>query len=159
MAARERWVRVVGLGVIFLVLLTLALCDAHAQSRVIIDHPQRFAANVGDIGATLTEIVAAPPSNQYVYVTTIILESSTATAGSFALRAGQGANCATNPVGMFPQPGVSSPTLTYLYPANTAVPLVITLQPPVRAPAGYALCLVGVATNLARGQVMGFIAP
>jgi len=141
-----------------LLLLVLAVTQAGAQSRVIIDHPQRFAANVGDIGATLTEIVAAT-TGQYIYVTTIILSSSTSTAGTFALRAGQGANCATNPVGVFPQPGVSSPTLTYVYPANTAVPLVITLQPPVRAPSGYALCLVGVATNLARGQVHGFIAP
>ena len=141
-----------------LLLLVLAVTQAGAQSRVIIDHPQRFAANVGDIGATLTEIVAAT-TGQYIYVTTIILSSSTSTAGTFALRAGQGSNCATNPVGLFPQPGVSSPTLTYVYPANTAVPLVITLQPPVRAPAGYALCLVGVATNLARGQVHGFIAP
>src|SRR5262245_30003721 len=140
-------------------LLALLLEGASAQSRVILDHPARFAANVGDIGATLTEIQAAPPSNQYIYVTTIILESSTAPAGSFALRAGQGANCATNPVGLFPQPGVSSPTLTYLYPANTSPPLVITLAPPVRAPAGYAMCLVGTATNLARGQVHGFIAP
>src|SRR5262245_58870108 len=156
---RGEWIRTrFVVGVVTLLLMLALHAHLHAQSRVIIDHPQRFAANVGDIGATLTEIVAAT-TGQYIYVTTIILSSSTSTAGTFALRAGQGSNCATNPVGMFPQPGVSSPTLTYVYPANTAVPLVITLQPPVRAPAGYALCLVGVATNLARGQVHGFIAP
>src|SRR5262245_44655133 len=103
MVARAGWM---ALAVSVLVAVLL-VTEVGAQSRVIIDHPSRFAANVGDIGATLTEIVAAPSSNQYIYVTAIILSSSTATAGSFALRAGQGANCATNPVGLFPQPGVS----------------------------------------------------
>jgi hypothetical protein len=140
-------------------ILALAVALAQAQTRMVYDHPGRFAANVADIGATLTELVAAPTGGQAVYVTTIVLASSTATAGAFALRAGTGTNCGTNPVGVFPQPGVSSPTLTYVYPANTAVPFYVLLQPAVRLPAGYALCLIGAATNLARGQVHGFVAP
>jgi len=152
MAARWRWVLAVSL------LLGLVR-PGDAQQRVVIDHPGRFAANVADVGATLTEIVPAPTATQAVYVTTIVLASSTATAGAFALRGGTGVACATNPVGVFPQPGVSGPTLTYVYPANTSVPLIVTLQPAVRLPTGYALCLLGTATNLARGQVHGFVAP
>ena len=143
-----------------LALVLLSAASAPAQfSRVIQDHTGRFTANVGDIGATLTEIQAAPASNVAHHVVTIALGSSTATAGAFALRAGTGTNCGTNPVGVFPQPGVASPTLTMPYPANTVQPYVMTFAPPIRLPLGNALCIIGTATNLARGSVSGFTAP
>jgi hypothetical protein len=135
------------------------LASAEAQTgRTVIDHPNRFAANVADVGATLTEIGAAITGQAY-YVTGIVLVSSTSTGGTFAIRAGTGANCATNPVGVWPQPGVASPTLTYPYPANTAAPYVIQFSVPIKAAVGSAICLVGTATNLARGAVLGFTAP
>jgi hypothetical protein len=137
----------------------LALASsAWAQGRVTLDHPQRFAASVADIGATLTEIQAAV-TGQAIYVTDVILQSSTATAGTFALRSGTGTNCATNPIGVMPQPGVATPTLTLGYPGNASAPLQIALSMPFRLPAGTALCIIGTATNLARGQVHGFKSP
>jgi hypothetical protein len=140
-------------------LLLLVASVASAQTgRTVIDHPNRFAANVADIGATLTEIGAVVSGSSY-YVTGIVLVSSTATGGTFALRAGTGTNCASNVVGVWPQPGVSSPTLTYPYPANTTAPYVIQFSIPIKAPVGSAICLVGTATNLARGAVLGFVAP
>lgn len=146
------------LGLLFLASLVV-VHDAGAQSRVVIDHPGRFNAAVADIGATLTEIVAAPTGGQSVYVTAIVLVSATATGGSFALRSGTGTNCGTGTTGLVPQPGVASPTLTFNYPANTATPLVINFSPPAKAPASAALCVIGVATNVARGQVLGFVGP
>jgi len=145
--------------VLALLLLGPALAHAQGTGRVILDHPQRFAASVGDIGATLTEIQAAPAATVSHYVTEIVLQSSTATAGTFALRQGTGTNCATNPVGVFPQPGVATPSATYSYPATTSLPLVIPFSPPIKLIAGNALCIIGAATNLARGSVMGFSAP
>jgi hypothetical protein len=127
--------------------------------RTILDHPNRFAANVGDIGATLTEIVAAPASGSAHYVTMIVLVSSTSTAGSFALRQGTGTNCGTSTLGVFPQPGVASPTLTNVYPGSASTPLQITFNLPIRLVSGNALCVIGAATNLARGAIIGFTAP
>ena len=153
----EVWVLIAAL---LLTLLVFTAWPAHAQtsSRVIIDHPNRYQANVADIGATMTQIVAAT-SGQRVYVTSLVLVSSTATAGSFALRAGTGSDCATGTTGVLPQPGVRSPTLTLVYPGNASTPLNLQFSPPLVTPQGYALCLVGVATNLARGAVLGFTAP
>ena len=148
------------LGLFLVLALLLLATTAHAQSyqRVIIDHPNRFSANVPDIGATMTQILPAT-AGQSVYVTSLVLVSSTATAGAFALRAGTGTDCATSTTGVIPQPGISSPTLTYVYPGNASSPLNLQFNPPVKAPLGFALCLVGTATNLARGQVNGFTAP
>ena len=141
-----------------LLLLIPAVASAQSFQRVVPDHPNRVAANVADIGATLTEIGAAITGQAY-YVTGIVLTSSTGTGGTFAIRAGTGANCATNPVGVWPQPGVSSPTLTYPYPANTVQPYVIQFPIAIKAPVGSAICLIGTATNLARGAVFAFTAP
>jgi hypothetical protein len=146
------------LALLVVLLLLVATVASAQQGRTVIDHPNRFAANVADVGATLTEIGAAITGQAY-YVTGIVLTSSTATGGTFAIRAGTGVNCASNVTGIWPQPGVSSPTLTYPYPANTTQPYVIQFSIPIRAPSANALCLVGTATNLARGAVLGFTAP
>ena len=146
------------LGLLLALLLFPVLAHAQSFQRVQPDHPQRVALNVADLGATLTEIGAAITGQSY-YVTGIVLTSSTATGGTFAIRAGTGTNCGTNPVGIWPQPGVASPTLTYPYPANTVQPYVIQFPVAIKAPVGNAICLIGTATNLARGAVLGFTAP
>src|SRR5262245_52171814 len=137
----------------------LPVAEAQQSTRMVLDHSGRYTAPVSDIGATLTQIVAAPSGGQSVYITSIVLVSSTATAGAFNLQSGTGTNCATGTLGVFPQWGLGSPTLTIPYPANTVAPLVIFLPQPIKLPASAALCVLGTATNLARGTVVGFVAP
>lgn len=132
---------------------------AHAQTRTVPSHPGMFSAAIPDVGATLTEIKAAPTGGQSIYVTDVMLGSSTSTAGTFALRSGTGTNCGTSTTGVIPQPGVSSPTGLISYPANSANVFVLNMTMSIKLPAGHALCVIGSATNLARGQVNGFIAP
>ena len=118
--------------------------------------PVPWACSLDNIGTTLTQCQAAPGASLKLYVTNIVVASTTATAGLFLIRYGTGANCGTGTTSLFP----SAATVVRLgYPANTLVPTNISLQTPVSAPANNAICIVCVVTNTCTVQLTGYTAP
>lgn len=116
-----------------------------------------WTCSLDDIGATLTKCVLTPApisdTTLSTYVTTVIGESTTATAGLFLLRYGTGTNCGTGTTSVFP----SAATVPRIqYPGNAANPTVIALTTPLKVPPGKDLCLIGSATNTFTGQISGF---
>lgn len=119
------------------------------------DHPERWSAGIDNIGATLTEIKAAPAAGLSLYITGWIAQSTTTTAGQHTLRFGTGTNCGTGTGNLLN----GAATARYTSPANTAAPTVVQLIPPLKVTAANAVCLLGVATNTTSMTLMGFTAP
>lgn len=124
----------------------------------------QFVCSADDIGATLTRLTGciAPDPPFRRYVTDIIAQSTTTTAGQFILRTGTStltggsANCASSTASLFP----SAATAVRLgYPANTAAPTVIRFNTPLIVDKNKDLCVLGVATNTVSIQVIGYVAP
>lgn len=117
-----------------------------------------WSCGLDNIGATLTQCQPAPAAGLRLYVTDVVITSTTATAGQFLIRYGTGANCVTGTTSLLP----SAATVARLpYPANTSVvgPTSISLRTPVAAPAANAVCIICVATNTCTVQMTGYTAP
>lgn len=119
------------------------------------DHPNRWSAGLDAIGATLTEIKAAPGASLSLYIQTVVAQSTTTTAGQFTLRFGTGTNCGTGTGNLLN----NSATARNASPANTAASTVIQFIPPIKVTANNAVCLLGVATNTTSMTMTGFTAP
>lgn len=118
-----------------------------------------WTCSLDDIAATLTKCVpvGAPVDAQTTrYLTYVVAQSTTATAGQFIVRAGTGTNCGTGTVSILP----SAATLVRIAtPANTVAPTVITLPSPLKVPVGFDICVLSVATNTFTGQLGGYVGP
>jgi hypothetical protein len=121
------------------------------------DHPARWLDSHAGIGATLTQVVAAPAATLSLYVTGYIAGSTTTTAGQHLPRQGTGTNCGTGTATLYP--GSANTTATVPSPANTVAPTSVTFNPPLKLAAGRAFCILGVATNTTWIAVSGFTAP
>jgi hypothetical protein len=111
-----------------------------------------FTCGLDDIGATLTLCYTNSDPSERLYVTGIVAQSTTATAGQFILRYGTGANCGTGTVSLFPS---AATAVRVAYAGNTAAPTVISLPTPLIVPAGKDLCALGVVTNTLTIQIVG----
>lgn len=115
-----------------------------------------WACSVDNIGATLTQCGLAAEPSMRLYLTDVVIGSTTATAGQFLIRSGTGTNCGTGTASLLP----SAATVVRLgYPANTAAPAILHLETPLSAPAGSAICILCVGTNTCTVQMSGFVAP
>lgn len=113
-----------------------------------------WTCSLDDIGATLTRCaIAHTDTAQTMYVTTVVAQSTTTTAGNFILRYGTGTNCGTDTRSLLPSAATAARLAA---PASTAAPTVISLASPLKIPAGKDLCVLGVATNTFTGQISGF---
>jgi hypothetical protein len=130
--------------------------DAYGAQFSRVDHQNRFACSLDNIAATLTECQAAPSAGLSIYITDVIAQSTTTTAGNFLLRQGTGTNCGTGTGSVFPS---SATVIRFAAPASTVAPFVVSLKTPIKLTAANALCLLGVATNTVTAQITGFIAP
>lgn len=134
--------------------------DAYSALFVRRDHPNRFTCGADNIAATLTELSTACAAttvgaSESLYITDIVAQSTTATAGQFILRSGTGTNCGTGTASVLP----SAATVVRLgAPANTAGPAVMSFATPIKVTADHGLCVLGIATNTTTIQVSGFIA-
>ena len=135
------------------VLLHYASGTAQAQSAGL-----SYTCSADDIGATLTRLTncLGPVDNNRRYVTDIVAQSTTATAGQFILRYGTGTNCGTGTTSLFPS---TATVVRVAYPANTAAPTVIPFKTPLVVPTGKDLCVLAVGTNTISIQVNGYVAP
>lgn len=118
--------------------------------------PQPWACSLDGIGTTLTECRAAPGTGKRLYLTDVVAQSTTATAGLFLIRTGTGTNCATGMASLLPS---AATAVRLAHPANTAAPLLIRLSTPLAAPVNSAICVLGVVTNTVTIQLSGYIAP
>lgn len=130
--------------------------DAYGANWAREDHPNAWTCGLDGIGATLTECRATPGTALSLYITDIVAQSTTATAGQFLLRRGTGTNCGTGAASVFPS---AATAVRFAYPANTVAPTIISLKTPIKVAADEALCAIGVATNTLTIQITGFTAP
>lgn len=117
--------------------------------------PINWTCGLNALGTTRTQCQAAPGANVSLYVTSILAQSSTTTAGQFTVTSGTGANCATTNNALL----AGSTAALYASPANTSAPAIITFQTPLKLATNTELCALGVATNLTELTVVGFTAP
>lgn len=115
-----------------------------------------FAGTSAD-AATTVKIQSAPGSGLSLYISDVITQSNTATAGLFTLVSGTGAgnNCTTGQAAIFN----NSTAALYASPANTSPVNHFHLSIPIKLPANVDLCVLGVATNTTNITVTGFTAP
>jgi hypothetical protein len=126
---------------------------------IFVERPGRWTCNLQALAASLTQCQAAPAAGFSLIVTSIIATTTTATAGTFALRSGTGSNCATGTLGVWPQPGGSTPSRVTTAPISTAPPMVIAPPDGIKLPAASALCVIGTATNTIDITISGETAP
>ena len=118
--------------------------------------PVQFLCSLNGVAATLTQCQAAPAAGLSLYVSWVFAQSTTTTAGTFALQSGTGTNCGTGTAAVLPASGTAN---RYGYPASSTSATTLWFPVPIKLSAAAALCAIGVATNTLRIDVGGFIAP
>lgn len=147
-----------GFGILLALLLLFSLrpgVSAGQTSAGYAGVSARWTCGLDDIGATLTECRAAPGANFRLYITDIVAQSTTATAGTFGIRNGTGTNCGTGTANVLPS---STATARYVSPANTIAPTVMTFSMPIPVAMNTAICVLGVGTNTTTIEIIGFTA-
>lgn len=118
--------------------------------------PRTFTAGFNAIAASLTQIQAAPGAGLRLYLTSIFVQTTTATSGTYAFQTGTGTNCGTGTAALFPVSGTAN-RFNAPIAANSLANF--SFSTPLVVPVNTALCVIGVATNTVSGQVVGYIAP
>lgn len=112
----------------------------------------RWTCSLAGLAASLTECQALAAARVY-YVTDIVVQTTTATAGSYAIQTGTGTNCGSTTAALFP---VNSTAARFIAPISTQPTAVISLTTPLVSPAGAAICVIGTATNTINIQISGY---
>lgn len=112
-----------------------------------------WTCGLNSLAATLTQCQTAPGANLVLYVTDIMVQTTTTTSGTYAIQTGTGTNCATGTAALFPVSGTAN---RFNAPPTTAPMSIINLQTPLKVPANAAICVIGVATNTISIQLIGF---
>ncbi len=129
--------------------------DSQYSVRVSLDHVNRFSCTLVGLAASLTECQALAAGRTY-YVTDIVVQTTTATAGSYAIQTGTGTNCGSSTTPLFPGGNTAN---RYLAPINTQATAVISPTQPYVATTGHAICVIGTATNTINVQISGWYSP
>lgn len=118
--------------------------------------PVPWSCSLDNIGATLTQCQAAPGAGLKLYLTDIMVQSTTAIAGQFLVRFGTGVNCGTGTTSLLP---AAATVVRLAYPSNTATATSFSFLTPLSATAANAICILCVVTNTCTVQMSGFTAP
>jgi hypothetical protein len=149
----DRWGWLTAVLVVLLMVGLFAQTDeADAQSP---PPGEVWTCSLDDIGATLT-LCQPLVTGLRLHLTTIVIQSTTATAGQFLIRAGTGANCATDTISLLPA-AAAVPRLAYS--GNTLFGTVTPLATPIVAPRDNDLCIICTATNTCSVQLIGYASP
>ena len=111
-----------------------------------------WTCSLAALAAVLTECQATATSPNYYVVTQIIVQTTTATAGDYAVRTGSGTACADGTAGLFP----SDVSKTFKAPIAANPTAVIVFPQPLKAPVGTAICVLGTGTNTINIQLVGY---
>lgn len=133
----------------------------HMGSPVISTWPAtgRWQCSKDNIGATLTECLAAQGGDTRAYIAWLTIQSTTATAGQFLLRTGTQTTtaCDTGAASIYPS---DAAVVRFTYPGNTVAPLHLTLPYGVPASAANSqLCIICTAINTCTVAMGGPLAP
>jgi len=114
-----------------------------------------WTCSLDGIGATLTLCKSAESENYAMYITDIIMQSTTSTAGcTYCEREREPL---ANRYGfLFPS---AAAVPRFVYPTNALFHGTINLQTPLRVPPGKDLCIICTATNLCTMQIIGQVGP
>ena len=135
--------------IIFIALLLLVPTWASGQA---VFPRGMWTCSLAALVASLTECQAISTSPNYYVVTQIVVQTTTATSGDYAVRTGTGTNCANGTAGLFP----SDVTKTFKAPIAANPTAVISFNPPLAAPVATAICVIGTGTNTINVQLMGY---
>ena len=114
----------------------------------------RFACGLAALGASLTTCAVAVAGKSY-YITDIVVGTTTATSGTWAIQTGTDANCATGTAVVFPAaPATTSSRFQAPIAANPVS--VISFTTPIVVPASGYVCAIGVATNTININIHGY---
>lgn len=115
-----------------------------------------WTCSLDNIAATLTKCYENKDPSVALYITDIVAQSTTSTAGQFLLEYGTGTNCGTGTTALFPS---AAAVVRLTAPPNTIPPTVVSFRTPLKVPTstvGNDLCALGVATNTLTIQVFGY---
>lgn len=139
------------------VLLSLVAANASGQYWVRQgNQSQEWVAGHAGIGATLTEVKAVPATGGQHHITAILNQSTTSTANQWSIQSGTGTNCATGTTAVLPQSGV---THLYVGATNAQAVQIVPLYTPIHITPGHAICVLGIATQLTRINIVGYTTP
>jgi hypothetical protein len=142
------------LGIVLALLL-----PATGETQAVVGQPWTCAVDNQD--DSTVRCIAAPEPGMRLYVTDVLAQSTTATAGLFnlvhgtAAALGGSANCATGETTFFPPGAVSR----YAAAANTLPATSYRPRQPLIVPAGRDVCVVGDGGNAVTVQLFGYVAP
>lgn len=118
---------------------------------------QEWVVGHAGIGATLTQVKAVPASGGQHHITLILNQSTTSTANQWSIQSGTGTNCATATTAVLPADGVST---LYVGATNAQAVQIIPLNgSPIHVTPGHAICVLGIATQLSRINIVGYTTP
>ena len=135
----------------YILIALLLLLPTWASGQVVFPRGA-WTCSLAALVAALTECQATTKSPDYYVITQAVIQTTTATAGDYAIRAGGGTNCATDTVGLFP----SDVSKTFKAPIAANPPAVISFPQPLKAPVGTAICVLGTGTNTINIQLVGY---
>lgn len=139
--------------------LALLLLAGSADAQIYIRSgqlSQAWGCSLTALVASLTQCKAVPDSaTQRYYITDIVVQTTTTTAGTYAIRSGTGTNCATGTLQVFPASGTGSDRFTA--PISTSPTATIHLVTPIAVTAGHAVCVIGTATNTINIHLLGWM--
>lgn len=114
-----------------------------------------FRCGLDNLAATLTRCQIAT-AGQRLFITDMVVQTTTATSGTFSVQSGTGTNCGTGPAALFPTVSTSA---RWNAPINTQPLSVMQFLTPIIAATAQDICVIGTATNTIRIQLMGYVAP
>src|SRR5215471_3741163 len=141
------------LAILQLGLLLLLSSSAGAQTQL----GRTWTCALVNLAATLTEcqsVALLTTGGERYVITDIVVQTTTATAGTYSIQSGTGTNCGTNTAALFPAGSTAS---RFTAPINSAMTADIVFRTPVIGAADSAVCVIGTATNTINIQLIGFI--
>lgn len=113
-----------------------------------------WTCGLAGLAASLTECKALAAGRTY-YVTDIVVGTTTATSGTYAVQSGTGTNCGTGTTVVFPAaPATTASRFQAPIAANPVA--VISFTEPLVVTTAHAVCVIGVATNTININLSGF---
>lgn len=135
------------------------LQDINGAQYVRLDSPNYWSCGLKALAATLTQCQPAAAAGLRNYVTDIAVTTTTATAGTYSIQTGTGANCVTSTAALYPS---TATTDRFTAPATTGTGITMqafSLHTPLVSIVAGEICVIGVATNTITIQLNGYTAP
>lgn len=117
---------------------------------------QEWTVGHAGVGASLVELKAVPASGGQHHITLILNQSTTSTANQWSIESGTGSACGTNTTAVLPASSVSE---KYVGATNAQAVQIIPLASPIHITPGHAICVLGIATQLSRINIVGYTTP